>query len=558
MQKEIFIKGARENNLKNIDVTIPRDKLVVLTGLSGSGKSSLAFDTIYAEGQRRYVESLSSYARQFLGQMEKPDVDSIENLSPAISIDQKTTSKNPRSTVGTITEIYDYLRLLYANIGLPHCPVCGKEIRQQSIDQIVDRILAAGDGVRAQILAPVVRGRKGEYHKLLDDARKSGFVRVLVDGILYDLGEQIPMDKNKKHNIEVVVDRLILRPDVVHRLTDSCETAAALSGGLILANILPDDRDILFSQNYACEDCGISIEELTPRMFSFNNPFGACPTCTGLGTQLKVDPELVIPNKSVSLLDGAICASGWNNVRGDGISRMYFEALSKKYHFSLRDPVEKLSKEVMDVILYGTKGEKLELQYDQPRGKGVLYQAFEGIIPNLERRYKETQSDGVREELESCMSECPCPTCGGKRLRRESLAVTVGGLSISDYCEKSVVDALDFVLKPVSYYQFSPMFVNESRYRGENYRDIPLLTDSEVWLKKSVLDEDGQPVLDERGKPAKDIVRVMPAQIKEALDRNRSEYLQSLSEKARGAREGSERLGNGAERAAQSRESIAM
>ena len=445
MPSKIFVKGARENNLKNIDVEIPRDALTVITGLSGSGKSSLAFDTIYAEGQRRYVESLSSYARMFLGQKEKPDVDYIEGLSPAISIDQKTTSQNPRSTVGTVTEVYDYLRLLWARVGTPHCPNCGKEIRQQSIDQIIDQLMALGEGTRVQIMAPVIRGKKGEHVKIFEDARRSGYVRVRADGNMYDLSEEISLEKNKKHNIEVVVDRLILRPDVVHRLTDSCETAAALSGGIILANILPDDRDILFSQNYACEDCGISIEELTPRMFSFNNPFGACPTCTGLGTQLKVDPELVIPNKSVSLLDGAICASGWNNVRGDGISRMYFEALSKKYHFSLRDPVEKLSKEVMDVILYGTKGEKLELQYDQPRGKGVLYQAFEGIIPNLERRYKETQSDGVREELESCMSECPCPSCGGKRLRRESLAVTVGDLSISDYCEKSVVDALDFV-----------------------------------------------------------------------------------------------------------------
>ena len=445
MPSKIFVKGARENNLKNIDVEIPRDALTVITGLSGSGKSSLAFDTIYAEGQRRYVESLSSYARMFLGQKEKPDVDYIEGLSPAISIDQKTTSQNPRSTVGTVTEVYDYLRLLWARVGTPHCPNCGKEIRQQSIDQIIDQLMALGEGTRVQIMAPVIRGKKGEHVKIFEDARRSGYVRVRADGNMYDLSEEISLEKNKKHNIEVVIDRLILRPDVVHRLTDSCETAAALSGGIILANILPDDRDILFSQNYACEDCGVSIEELTPRMFSFNNPFGACPECTGLGTQLKVDPELVIPNKSVSLLDGAICASGWNNVRGDGISRMYFEALSKKYHFSLRDPVEKLSKEVMDVILYGTKGEKLELQYDQPRGKGVLYQAFEGVIPNLERRYKETQSDGVREELEGCMSECPCPSCGGKRLRRESLAVTIGGLSISDYCEKSVVDALDFV-----------------------------------------------------------------------------------------------------------------
>ena len=319
MPSKIFVKGARENNLKNIDVEIPRDALTVITGLSGSGKSSLAFDTIYAEGQRRYVESLSSYARMFLGQKEKPDVDYIEGLSPAISIDQKTTSQNPRSTVGTVTEVYDYLRLLWARVGTPHCPNCGKEIRQQSIDQIIDQLMALGEGTRVQIMAPVIRGKKGEHVKIFEDARRSGYVRVRADGDMYDLSEEISLEKNKKHNIEVVVDRLILRPDVVHRLTDSCETAAALSGGLILANILPDDRDILFSQNYACEDCGISIEELTPRMFSFNNPFGACPTCTGLGTQLKVDPELVIPNKSVSLLDGAICASGWNNVRVSGI-----------------------------------------------------------------------------------------------------------------------------------------------------------------------------------------------------------------------------------------------
>ena len=450
MANQIFVKGARENNLKNIDVTIPRDALTVVTGLSGSGKSSLAFDTIYAEGQRRYVESLSSYARMFLGQKEKPDVDYIEGLSPAISIDQKTTSQNPRSTVGTVTEIYDYLRLLWARIGTPHCPKCGREIRQQSIDQIIEALMALGEGTRVQIMAPVIRGRKGEYAKIFDDARRSGYVRVRVDGSMYDLSEEITLEKNIKHNIEVVVDRLILRSDVVHRLTDSCETAAALSGGLVLVNILQEERDILFSQNYACEDCGISIEELSPRMFSFNNPFGACPTCTGLGSQLKVDPTLVIPNPALSLLDGAICASGWSNIRGDGISRMYFEALAKKYHFSLRDPVETLPPAVMDIILYGTKGEKLELEYDQPRGKGVLYQAFEGVIPNLERRYRETQSDGVRDELESCMSECPCPDCRGKRLRRESLAVTVGGSSIADYTEKSVVAALDFMeqLKP--------------------------------------------------------------------------------------------------------------
>ena len=461
MANQIFVKGARENNLKNIDVTIPRDALTVVTGLSGSGKSSLAFDTIYAEGQRRYVESLSSYARMFLGQKEKPDVDYIEGLSPAISIDQKTTSQNPRSTVGTVTEIYDYLRLLWARIGTPHCPKCGREIRQQSIDQIIEALMALGEGTRVQIMAPVIRGRKGEYAKIFDDARRSGFVRVRVDGSMYDLSEEITLEKNIKHNIEVVVDRLILRSDVVHRLTDSCETAAALSGGLVLVNVLQEERDILFSQNYACEDCGISIEELSPRMFSFNNPFGACPTCTGLGSQLKVDPTLVIPNPALSLLDGAICASGWSNIRGDGISRMYFEALAKKYHFSLRDPVETLPPAVMDIILYGTKGEKLELEYDQPRGKGVLYQAFEGVIPNLERRYRETQSDGVRDELESCMSECPCPDCRGKRLRRESLAVTVGGSSIADYTEKSVVAALDFME------QLEPTLTPQQKLIGE-------------------------------------------------------------------------------------------
>ncbi len=445
MNSKIFVKGARENNLKNIDVEIPRDALTVVTGLSGSGKSSLAFDTIYAEGQRRYVESLSSYARMFLGQKEKPDVDYIDGLSPAISIDQKTTSQNPRSTVGTVTEIYDYLRLLWARVGTPHCPNCGKEIRQQSIDQIIDQLMALGEGTRIQVMAPVIRGRKGEYAKIFEDARRSGYVRARVDGSLYELDEEIKLDKNKKHNIEIVVDRLIIRPDVVHRLTDSAETAASLSGGLVLVNVIQEQRDILFSQNYACEDCGVSIEELAPRMFSFNNPFGACPECTGLGFQLHVDPELVIPNRSLSILDGAICASGWNNVRGDGISRMYFEALSKKYRFSLRDPLEKLSPEVMDVILYGTKGEKLELQFDQPRGQGTLYQPFEGVINNLERRYKETQSDGVRAELEECMSECPCPACQGKRLRREALAVTVGGLNIADFSDKSVVDALDFM-----------------------------------------------------------------------------------------------------------------
>ena len=445
MQDHIFIKGARENNLKNIDVTIPRDKLVVLTGLSGSGKSSLAFDTIYAEGQRRYVESLSSYARMFLGQMDKPDVDYIDGLSPAISIDQKTTSKNPRSTVGTVTEIYDYLRLLWARVGTPHCPKCGKEIKQQTIDQIIDQVLALPEATRIHVMAPVIRGKKGEHAKIFEDARRSGYVRCRVDGIAYDLSEEIKLEKNKKHNIEIVVDRLVIREDIARRLTDSVEVASNLAGGLVVINVVGEDRDILFSQNYACEDCGVSIEELTPRMFSFNNPFGACPTCTGLGSQLKVDPDLVIPNKNLSILEGAITASGWNNIKSDGISRMYFDALAKKYRFKLDTPVKDLPKEVLDVILYGTKGEELTLHYDQPRGKGTLHQAFEGICNNLERRYKETQSDAVRKELEDCMSQSPCPTCHGRRLRRESLAVTVGGIDIDTFCHKSVTEALDFM-----------------------------------------------------------------------------------------------------------------
>ena len=445
MQDHIFIKGARENNLKNIDVSIPRDKLVVLTGLSGSGKSSLAFETLYAEGQRRYVESLSSYARMFLGQMEKPDVDYIDGLSPAISIDQKTTSKNPRSTVGTVTEVYDYLRLLWARVGTPHCPICGKEIKQQTIDQIIDQVMALPEATRIQVLAPVIRGKKGEHAKIFEDARKSGYVRCRVDGSLYELTEEIKLDKNKKHSIEIVVDRLVIREDVARRLTDSVETASNLSGGIVLINIVGEDRDILFSQNYACEDCGVSIEELTPRMFSFNNPYGACPTCMGLGSQLKVDPDLIIPNKSLSILDGAITASGWNHIKSDGISRMYFEALAKKYRFKLTDPVEKLSPEVMDVILYGTRGEKLDIVYDQPRGKGVLHQPFEGIVNNLERRYRETQSDAMKREIEECMSQSPCPDCGGKRLRREALAVTVGGISIHAFCEKPITEALAFL-----------------------------------------------------------------------------------------------------------------
>ncbi|MBR2483855.1 MAG: excinuclease ABC subunit UvrA [Oscillospiraceae bacterium] len=445
MQDKIVIRGARENNLKNIDVEIPRNSLTVVTGISGSGKSSLAFDIIYAEGQRRYVESLSSYARMFLGQMEKPDVDSIDGLSPAISIDQKTTGRNPRSTVGTVTEIYDYLRLLWARVGVPHCPKCGKEIRQQTVDQIVDQVLALDEGTRVQILAPVIRGKKGEHLKVFDDARRSGYVRVRVDGILYDLGEdEIKPEKNKKHNIEVVVDRLVIRPDITQRLTDSIETASALSGGMVVVNLVREEQDLLFSQNYACEDCGISIEELEPRLFSFNNPYGACAKCSGLGYQMEMDPALIVPDESLSILDGAITASGWNNIRGDGISRMYFDALAKKYHFNLRTPFGELSKEIKDIIFYGTKGEKLELEYDQPRGKGTLFQAFEGICNNLKRRYHETQSDSVKKELEETMAECPCVECQGKRLNRAALAVTVGGIDIDSYTRKSVTDALAF------------------------------------------------------------------------------------------------------------------
>ncbi len=445
MQDKIIVKGARANNLKNIDVVIPRDKLVVMTGLSGSGKSSLAFDTIYAEGQRRYVESLSSYARMFLGQMDKPDVDYIEGLSPAISIDQKTTSKNPRSTVGTVTEIYDYLRLLWARVGTPHCPKCGKVIRQQTIDQIIDQVLALPEGTRIQVMAPVIRGKKGEHAKIFEDAKRSGYVRVRADGNLYELDEEIKLEKNKKHNIEIIIDRLIIRPDIQQRLTDSVETASNLSGGLAVINLLREERDLVFSQNYACEDCGISIEELTPRMFSFNNPFGACPTCTGLGSQLKVDVSLVVPDPKKSILEGAIQASGWGNIRSDGISRMYFDALSKKYRFSLDEPWETLPAEARDIILYGTKGEKLELHYDQPRGKGVLYQPFEGICNNVERRYQETQSDASKRELEELMAECPCPACKGRRLKKESLAVTVGEKDIDALTRLSVVDELQWV-----------------------------------------------------------------------------------------------------------------
>ena len=445
MKDRIVIRGARENNLKNVDLTIPRDKMVVFTGLSGSGKSSLAFDTIYAEGQRRYVESLSAYARQFLGQMDKPDVDSIDGLSPAISIDQKTTSKNPRSTVGTVTEIYDYLRLLWARAGTPHCPKCGKEIKRQTVDQIVDRIEALGEGTRFIIYSPIIRGKKGEHSKVFEDARKSGFVRVRVDGIQYDLNETIPCEKNKKHNIELVVDRLVIREGQRRRLTDSIETACAHSGGLVVIHLPDKDEELSFSQNYACEDCGISMPELEPRMFSFNNPAGACPSCSGLGFRLIADPELVIPDKDKSILQGAIQASGWNSARTDSVFRMYFEALAQKYHFSLSVPVKELSKEALDVILYGTKGEKIRMTYNRGNGMGVLEQPFEGILNNISRRFRETQSDAARKELEECMSTAPCPVCKGKRLSDIALAVTVGGMGIMDFCAMSVRDELEFM-----------------------------------------------------------------------------------------------------------------
>ena len=445
MNDTIRIRGARENNLKGVDLTIPRDKLVVFTGLSGSGKSSLAFDTIYAEGQRRYVESLSSYARQFLGQMDKPDVDAIDGLSPAISIDQKTTSKNPRSTVATVTEIYDYLRLLWARVGIPHCPKCGKEIARQTIDQIVDRVEALGEGTRFIVLSPVIRGKKGEHAKVFEDARKQGFARVRVDGILYDLTEEIKLEKNKKHTIDLVVDRLVLKEGLRRRLTDSIETACSHSGGLVTIELPTTKEELSFSQNYACEDCGISLTELEPRMFSFNNPAGACPHCTGLGFQLVADEDLVIPDKSKSIFDGAIQASGWQSARTDSIFRMYFEALAQKYRFSLTAPVSELSREAMDVILYGTRGEKLRMTYNRGNGMGVLEQPFEGILNNISRRYRETQSDAARKELEECMASAPCPHCGGDRLSEIARAVTVGGIGIMDFCRMSVSKALQFV-----------------------------------------------------------------------------------------------------------------
>ncbi|MBC8534388.1 excinuclease ABC subunit UvrA [Yeguia hominis] len=440
---ELTIKGAREHNLKNIDITLPRDKLIVFTGLSGSGKSSLAFDTIYAEGQRRYVESLSSYARQFLGQMEKPDVDYIEGLSPAISIDQKTTSKNPRSTVGTVTEIYDYLRLLYARIGIPHCPVCGREIRQQTVDQIVDRVMELPERSKIQILAPVVRGRKGEHVKEFDAARRAGYVRVRVDGLIYDLSESIKLEKNKKHTIEIVVDRLVMKEEIRSRLADSIETASSLSGGLILVSV-QDGEELTFSQNYACPEHGISVEELTPRMFSFNNPFGACPKCMGLGVFMKIDPDRILPDRRLSINKGGLKGSGWA-MEGNSIASMYLNGLARHYDFSLDTPIAELPDRIVDILLYGTHGEKIDLVRERGNGYSAYSAEFEGIINNLERRFRDTQSAWIKEEIEAYMSAVPCDACGGRRLSPVSLAVTVGGINISEFCDKSVKDALQFL-----------------------------------------------------------------------------------------------------------------
>ena len=441
---KIIIKGAREHNLKNIDLELPRDRLIVFTGLSGSGKSSLAFDTIYADGQRRYVESLSAYARQFLGQMDKPDVDYIEGLSPAISIDQKTTSHNPRSTVGTVTEIYDYLRLLYARVGIPHCPHCGREIKQQSVDQIVDQVLALEPGTRVQILAPIIRQKKGEHQKELESARRSGYVRARVDGSVYDLSEDIKLDKNRKHSIEVVIDRLVIGPDIQSRLADSLETSTALTGGLAIVDVVGGE-EILFSQNYACPEHGFSIDKLEPRMFSFNNPYGACPTCTGLGTFLKVDPDFIIPNRELSIADGAIRASGWSNAEPATIAYMYYKGLAKRFGFTLHTRIRDLSPEALHALLYGTGNERIEIQYENEYGSGVYQNRFEGLVNNLERRYRETTSDFMKEEIEGCMSQEPCPDCHGNRLRPDSLGVTVGGLNITEFSNLSIVAAIRFI-----------------------------------------------------------------------------------------------------------------
>lgn len=444
MSKSIIVKGARQHNLKNIDVTIPRDKLVVITGLSGSGKSSLAFDTIYAEGQRRYVESLSSYARMFLGQTNKPDVDEIQGLSPAISIDQKTTSHNPRSTVGTVTEIYDYLRLLFARIGVPHCPVCGREITQQSIDQIVDSVLSLENGTKIQIMAPVVRGRKGTQQKEFEKARKAGFVRVRADGEIYDLSDTIELEKNKKHNIDIIVDRLVVKDGIRSRLADSLETASKLTSGLITVNVIGGE-DMIFSQNYACPEHGVSVDELSPRMFSFNNPFGACPKCTGLGVFLKVDPQLIIPDPEKSIAQGGLKGSGWA-MEGNSIAEMYFQALADKYDFSLNTPLGELPEHIINILLYGTNGEPLKLVRHMPFGDTrVMTRPFEGIINNLERRFRETTSAWIKDEIQGYMAEIPCDECEGKRLSKISLGVTVGGLNISEFCDMQVVEALDFI-----------------------------------------------------------------------------------------------------------------
>ncbi|HHV30537.1 excinuclease ABC subunit UvrA [Acetivibrio mesophilus] len=444
MRKDnIIVKGAREHNLKNIDVTIPRDKFVVITGLSGSGKSSLAFDTIYAEGQRRYVESLSSYARQFLGQMEKPDIDYIDGLSPAIAIDQKTTSRNPRSTVGTVTEIYDYLRLLFARIGTPHCYSCGKEISQQTVDQMVDKIMGLEEGTRIQLLAPVVRGRKGEYNKLIEDVKKDGYVRIRVDGEVMDVNDPINLDKNKKHSIEIVVDRLIVRPDIQKRLTDSIETVLRLSSGILIVDVI-GAKEILLSQNFACTECNVSMEEITPRMFSFNNPYGACPECTGLGSLMRIDPDLVIPDKKISLADGAVRATGWNIANGESYARMYIDALARHYKFSVDTPVEKLPPHILDIILYGNNGEKIKIDYEREDERGSFTASFQGIVNSMERRYKETNSESMKQYYEGFMSNTLCSECKGARLKKESLAVTVGGKNIHEVCSMSIGEIKEF------------------------------------------------------------------------------------------------------------------
>jgi len=443
MNEKLIIKGAREHNLKNIDLTLPRNKLIVFTGLSGSGKSSLAFDTIYAEGQRRYVESLSSYARLFLGQMEKPDVDYIEGLSPAISIDQKSTSNNPRSTVGTVTEIHDYMRLLYARVGIPHCPKCGRVIERQSIDQVVDRVMAL-DG-RIQIIAPAVRAKKGEHAKLLEQIRKDGYVRVRVDGEVYDINEVPPLDKQKKHTIDVIVDRLIIKPGIEGRLAESMETAFAFGDGLAKVDVIGKE-ELIFSEKYSCPDCGISIEELTPRMFSFNNPYGACPCCSGLGMLMKIDPDIIVPDKSLSLNQNAINVSGWQSGKNGGsMSNMYFSALAEHYGFSMDTPFIELPKKVQEILLYGTGEEKLEVKYQREFGSGTFKTAFEGVITNLERRYRETTSDAAKQDIEAYMSNIPCPECRGKRLKPESLAVTVNGASIAEMSDMTVTEARRFI-----------------------------------------------------------------------------------------------------------------